>query len=707
MRLTPLQQSFSAGELSPLLYARSDLKAYNSGLTKMENMLPDSRGPAVSRPGLSFVEKYAGNDGRLMTFQVSDALFFLGVFLDQKMAIASPVGGIPAQNQVTNSRFLDGSTGWTVDTQGSQSYVTFAPLATRVYGSRNTNHYARIQQSITVTNQTEQHTVRIGTGAEDFYRLKIGTTVGGNDLVDLLSNQQIASVDFVPNNATYHITFEHNGQDDVTNTPVTVATIAGYETSTGFVEFVTPWPEAALKEVHLIQAPSGDTYYFTHPNYPVQKLLFDETTFTFTFTPVTFTGAPTEWTDTNHPATGTYYQGRLWLGGTPDQPETFWASKSGEPEDFTVGTTDADGFVSTIAKYGRIKWMSGTKNLLIGTENGEHIVTAQQKILTPSDRSIDQQSAYGSCSIQALQVGDQVFYVSPDRTKVRAMQYEWGADNWLSKDLTFTSEHITKPGIRFIEWQQNPNNLFWGIRTDGSLCSMTYERGENIYGWADHTNKATPPEPNMRGALDGTVAQYYGYSLGYLLVQRQPGSVYLELQSPYARSDRIGDVFFMDSWIKVINTPASDTVTGLEHLEGYTCQVLADGAVHPDRAVVNGQITLQAPATEVEVGLGYDKAIKTMPFDKEIQGGSAMGHKKHWNKLYVRVLDSARPSINGQRPPTRSPQTPMNTREPNKSEDVEVWNVGYDNFAEVEVLQDLPLQLIIVGVFGSIKLNKP
>lgn len=55
------------------------------------------------------------------------------------------------------------------------------------------------------------------------------------------------------------------------------------------------------------------------------------------------------------------------------------------------------------------------------------------------------------------------------------------------------------------------------------------------------------------------------------------------------------------------------TFSGLEHLEGQEVAILADGSVLPNQVVENGQITLQAPATKVVVGLPYRCLAQTLP----------------------------------------------------------------------------------------------
>lgn len=57
------------------------------------------------------------------------------------------------------------------------------------------------------------------------------------------------------------------------------------------------------------------------------------------------------------------------------------------------------------------------------------------------------------------------------------------------------------------------------------------------------------------------------------------------------------------------------TVTGLNHLNGQTVAILADGSVVPNQVVVNNSITLPAPATNIVIGLPYTCQVQTLYID--------------------------------------------------------------------------------------------
>lgn len=60
-------------------------------------------------------------------------------------------------------------------------------------------------------------------------------------------------------------------------------------------------------------------------------------------------------------------------------------------------------------------------------------------------------------------------------------------------------------------------------------------------------------------------------------------------------------------------TAPVNSVSGLDHLEGETVKVLADGSVLSPRVVVNGQISLDQAASRIIVGLPFTCRAKTLP----------------------------------------------------------------------------------------------
>lgn len=67
---TAIMSSFNAGEITPRLYGRTDIRKYYSGCRELENFFVHSLGPVEKRPGTYYIATAAG-EGRLIDFQHS------------------------------------------------------------------------------------------------------------------------------------------------------------------------------------------------------------------------------------------------------------------------------------------------------------------------------------------------------------------------------------------------------------------------------------------------------------------------------------------------------------------------------------------------------------------------------------------------------------------------------------------------------------
>ena len=83
-------------------------------------------------------------------------------------------------------------------------------------------------------------------------------------------------------------------------------------------------------------------------------------------------------------------------------------------------------------------------------------------------------------------------------------------------------------------------------------------------------------------------------------------------------------------------------------------------------------------------------------------GGTIKVAYKRWAKLFVSILGSQPPLINGVRQPTRFASTPMGEIDPVRTEYIETTALGYDRDAKITVEEDLPISLEINGIFGGV-----
>lgn len=75
------------------------------------------------------------------------------------------------------------------------------------------------------------------------------------------------------------------------------------------------------------------------------------------------------------------------------------------------------------------------------------------------------------------------------------------------------------------------------------------------------------------------------------------------------------------------------TISNLNHLEGATVSVLADGAVRPDKTVTNGTIVLNSSATTVHVGFSFRSRAKLLRMEAGAGDGTSMGKTRRINRI--------------------------------------------------------------------------
>jgi len=82
---------------------------------------------------------------------------------------------------------------------------------------------------------------------------------------------------------------------------------------------------------------------------------------------------------------------------------------------------------------------------------------------------------------------------------------------------------------------------------------------------------------------------------------------------------------------------AVSAVAGLDHLDGETVCVVADGVVLTPRLVTAGAIALDDPASRVHAGYGYVTDIETLRFDASVRDGSAQARTKRIDHVALRL----------------------------------------------------------------------
>lgn len=202
---------------------------------------------------------------------------------------------------------------------------------------------------------------------------------------------------------------------------------------------------------------------------------------------------------TGYPQVATFYEQRLYTGGTTNFPQTFWASQTADFQNMkpdndadTIEANDALEFTLAADDVNAIRWMSaGQDDLAIGTTGGEWVPKSSGAAITPLDITCRRRTTEGSAKIKPVRVGNNVIFVQRAKRKLYEFGQAFETNGYKSVDLTQLASHIGRAngvndtdGFIEIAYAKEPESLVCGVRGDGQLCTMTYKREENVVGWA-------------------------------------------------------------------------------------------------------------------------------------------------------------------------------------------------------------------------------
>ena len=337
-----------------------------------------------------------------------------------------------------------------------------------------------------------------------------------------------------------------------------------------------------------------------------------------------------------YPSATGFYEDRLVFAGSKGFPQTFWTSKTGDYYNFgtSILSADDDGITATLngGQMNGIKAIIAFGEMLLLTAGGEFKVSGGGKAITGSNVLSQPQEYRGVSDVNPVTIGSRIIYVQHQGNIIRDLAYSYDVDKYTGDDLNLLASHLFE-GHKIISmtYQQIPNSIVWCVRDDGLLLGLTYIKEQDIYAWHQHTTAGGKfvSVCNIGGATEDKL---------YAVIERG-GQYYVEIMESRDKSTNVEDQFFVDSGITYEGEP-TDEISGLEHLEGYTVAILADGNVLPQQTVENGKVLLGNKYKKVHVGLPIDAEIKTLPIDFTAQDGTYLSRKKRIATVTLLLKDS-------------------------------------------------------------------
>ena len=688
-----LKPSFAAGELSPAMYGRTDIAKYDVGAAKLENFIVLRYGGVQNRAGTKYLATTAGNKKAvLLPFRYNVEQNFIIEITAGKIrfytqgALVTKDG---APYEITNNYSEDeldtikytqsadvmflvqpnhppatltryANDNWTFERMD----ITGGPFADSELTAESTTTITASATTGTVT-LTASASIYNANMVDDLIALthfvdsdyKKGTPSadGTNLVVSVLphSSVYVESFGFWDGNFTlekydrltgqwvkirsqsgnrsqnYNLT-EENDSDEITQYRVT---------STEFNTDVWSGENEQQRGYITIQAFGNDyTGHVLITGYTSATQVTGTVKKQLASTEATKDYQFASWSQKNgFPTCAGFFEDRLVFAGSKAEPQTFWASKTGDYYNFgtSIPALDNDAVTATLngGQMNGIKAIIAFGEMILLTAGGEYKVTGNGKPITGENVLSQAQEYRGISDVLPVTVGSRIVYLQQQGSIIRDLAYSYDVDKYTGDDLNLLASHLfERHKITSMTYQQTPNSIVWCTRDDGVLLGLTYLKEQDVYAWHQHST-AHGKFINVC-AISGPQEDEL-----YCVVERE-GNYYVERMVAREASAEPEDQYFVDSGITVSGNTKTNEVTGLDHLEGLEVAILADGNVQPLQTVTDGKITLKRAYSKIHVGLPIHAEMQTLPLEFNAEDGTFMSRKKRVSALMAMFKDS-------------------------------------------------------------------
>ncbi|MGE5515319.1 MAG: hypothetical protein ACM31D_05805 [Bacteroidota bacterium] len=391
------------------------------------------------------------------------------------------------------------------------------------------------------------------------------------------------------------------------------------------------------------------------------------------------------------PVSVCFHQDRLVIGGARDLPNRLWLSQSSDLFNFDLGTGEDDQaieFALLSDQVNAIRAVFSGRHLQVFTSGAEWMVSGDP--LTPSKIQLTRQTRVGSPvdrQVPPRDVDGATLYVSRNGTDLREFLYADVEQAYQSTDLAMLAKHLMATPVD--QDYDAGRRLFHVVMADGSLGTVTIYRTEKVTAWTSH---ATAGKFRSVAVVDEAV---------YVLVERLGGTMI----------ERFDDAVSLDGAMTGEAAEPKAVWHGLDHLEGQSVLVLADGGALEQAVVAAGAVTLREPARTVQIGLAYAHEIEPLPPVVQAATGASAGAVMRLVRAHFRVLDTKALHIDTGKGLTAIPfrrfgRHQFDAAPPPFSGDVQIRAIGWrrDAFQPLwRIAQDVPLPCTVLAVATEMK----
>ncbi|WP_225760228.1 hypothetical protein [Leclercia sp. Marseille-Q4284] len=719
MRTHIIQTNFTAGEVSPRLLGRVDIQRYGNACKTAENVNVVIQGGLRRRDGLQFVypAKDVGNgaDGNPKPIRLIPWVFsreesyvlelgdgYIRFYQNGRILLSDPNNPNSAPYEVPGNDIKTLTADLLQDLSYAQgadtmyfAHIKHAPMRLVRHGQLNWTFETINWSDAANTMPFGEDPARLSPdcwlapSAQANGKLLVGS------IIDLkLQQSDIATT--APTNGAAFTAADVGKYIRVNGGVVKIKTVADAANATGEI-------------TSLMYGDAGSSNLVASPN--------------------SWTLEEGVWSDAKGwPGCVAFHQQRLIFAGSKLYPQTIWGSAIRQYLNFELGYVDDAAYSFTLDsdQVNPITHLFSLNSLVALTHSSEFIISGTNNTISPTSISVRVPSNYGASYVRPMRVGTELVYIQRAGRKILSMSYDPDSQTAYSvSDLSVLAEHMTEDLVIDSAYQQEPESFVRLVTGGGELITLTYNKENEVTGWTRSrtgvfTWQTTRPDPNDKTKtvpVDNERHDHFmnvasiptlsGVDDCYAAVRRNVGGkmkLYIE---------RFREGLNVDSALIGAPDPANATAvanglkewTALDHLEGETVHIVADGVPMPPQKVTGGKITLSRPAFLVNIGLPFFSKIVTLKPEFQTPAGTPQGAHNSTSKVRIRLLDTVGMTINGDAVPFRNfGKYILNQPAPLFTGDMEWQLIGWDN-QEITIEQRQPLPFHMLAVIRTINVN--
>lgn len=616
------QSSFTRGELSPRLDARTQLEQYGIGLKSAKNAIIHQEGGISNRMGLEYcgVTKYNNKATRLIKFVFNSEQTYMLEFGHQYMRVLK-----------------DG--GYVVYPTGHEHEGEIVEISTP-YNAADLAKLKRSQSGdiLTLTHPNYQPKT---ISRYDHHDWRIANTViapsvaAPTNVSASMHWGQGADQNANTRNYNYLVTAVDSNNEESKRS--SVAKVKGHREASWLAdEYITvTWTAVTgATEYNVYREVNGVYGYVGTAN---------STTFTDdNIEPDLQSTAPVYKnpfaTSNDYPSCSAYFQQRKMYANSKNLPQTLWASQTAAPNNFNVSrplvATDAITLAMDDREVNEIRHLIPMKDLIVLTSNSEWKVNGTDGVFqaNPMPAAVIQ-SAYGSSHVEPVVSGSMVLFVQAGGSVIRDLGYDIMTEGYDGDELSLFSSHLFEgKEVVSMAYAKEPYRLLFVVFNDGTAATMTYNKKQKLCGWTQLVTKGTFECVDVvREGLE---------DVAYFVIKRHINEQDVKFIER-TRTRIIKDTsqgFLVDCGLSANFVNPVSIISGLDHLEGEKVICNVNGGIIDGLTVENGSITLpnNKKASSIVVGLPYEFELETL----NVEGENTQGLKKIINQVSVKIYNS-------------------------------------------------------------------